>query len=162
MKRKDLIIVFAACFFVSAGQVQANVIETLKQWEGFSATPYADGKGRSIGYGHQIQPGENLERVTRDEAEAILCEDVKRFDAAVARLVTVKLTDGQRKALILFVFNIGEGAFKESTMRKMLNAGKYADAAKQFGRWVHCEGKVHAGLVERRKKERAIFEGSSK
>jgi lysozyme len=160
MKRKDFLIVFAACFFVSAGQVQANVIETLKQWEGFSATPYADGNGRSIGYGHQIQPGENLERVTRDEAEAILRKDVARVESAIDRLVTVKLTDGQRKALILFLFNIGEPAFAKSTMRKMLNAERYGDAAKQFSRWVYCKGKVHAGLVERRKKERAIFEAS--
>ncbi|WP_414636190.1 glycoside hydrolase family protein [Asticcacaulis sp.] len=40
----------------------------------------------------------------------------------------------------------------------MLNAGNYAGAAEQFGRWNKQRGRVLNGLTARRAAERAMFE----
>ena len=59
--------------------------------------------------------------------------------------------------LIVFVFNVGAGAFQASTLRQNLNRGEYTDAADQFQRWVYGGGRILPGLVRRRHVERALF-----
>jgi lysozyme len=78
---------------------------------------------------------------------------------AVNQLVRVKLTQNMFDALVCFVYNIGENAFSRSTMLQLLNSGQYEAAAKQFDVWVKAGGKTVKGLVTRRMKERALFEG---
>lgn len=136
--------------------------DLLRELEGFSATPYADAKGTSIGYGHQLQPGETFSYVTIDQAEALLASDMQSAAAAVANLVAVPLTENQRAALVSFAYNVGAGAFAGSTLLKKLNAGDYAGAAGEFGRWVYSTTpageKVRLPALEaRRETERNTF-----
>ena len=77
--------------------------------------------------------------------------------ACVDSLVTVPLTDKQRGALCSFVFNVGCGAFKKSTLLKLLNVGDYTGAAAQLPRWNKAAGNILPGLVRRRGEERALF-----
>ena len=44
---------------------------------------------------------------------------------------------------------------------KKLNAGDYAGAQNEFGRWVHGGGKRLPGLVTRRREEAAMFGGQA-
>ena len=60
-------------------------------------------------------------------------------------------------ALMSFVFNLGLGSFKSSTLRKKLNASDFEGAKAEFGRWVYAGGKVVQGLVNRRKEESEFF-----
>ncbi len=76
---------------------------------------------------------------------------------AVNRLVTVPLTQNQFDALISFVFNLGIGNFRTSTLLKKLNAGDYTGAAKEFPPWVRADGKQLPGLIKRRDAEKALF-----
>jgi len=98
--------------------------------------------------------------ITKERAEELLREDVKRFEGYVDRLVKVPLTQGQYDALVSFVYNLGPGALERSTLLDQLNRGDYDSAAEQFGRWVFAGGKTLAGLVRRRAAERALFEGA--
>lgn len=110
----------------------------------------------TIGYGHTA--GVSLGQVvTRDEAEALLLDDLNVADAAIERLVHVPLNVNQLSALVSFVFNVGSGAFGASTLLRRLNGGDYDGAANEFGRWVHGGGQVLPGLVRRRRAERALF-----
>jgi GH24 family phage-related lysozyme (muramidase) len=61
--------------------------------------------------------------------------------------------------LISFVFNVGCGAFRGSTMLKLLNAGQIDSAAGQFKRWNKADGKVVTGLTRRRHAEEKLFRG---
>lgn len=57
-----------------------------------------------------------------------------------------------------FIFNLGSGAFRNSTLIKLLNKGDYEGAAKQFARWNKAGGVVLPGLVRRRDAEKRLFE----
>lgn len=129
----------------------------LEGFEGFSATPYADHKGNSIGFGHLIKAGENLTSITREQAQAILASDVAWAENTVNSCITVPLGQGQFDALVSLCFNIGQGAFARSTIVRRINAGD-PGASAEFSRWVYASGQVNNALVQRRAAERAIYE----
>lgn len=114
----------------------------------------------TIGYGHTkgVRPGM---RINTRMAERFLREDVTEAEGYVKRLATVPLTQGQFDALVSFVFNLGPDGLGGSTLLKKLNAGDYAGAAGEFGKWVNGGKPLRPlpGLVRRRAKERDLFEG---
>lgn len=132
--------------------LSANGLETLKKREGFSDVPYPDHKGFSIGHGHLIKPGENLTFVTREQAAAILTDDVSWAVAAVFAGVKVSVTQNQFDALVSFCFNVGAGAFAASTLLKKVNALD-PNAWLEFKRWVYASKQVNPSLIARRESE---------
>ena len=88
----------------------------------------------TIGYGHTKGVKKNM-RLTTQEAEDLLRQDMKIYEADVKRLVDVPLTQYQFDALVSFVFNLGSGAFGGSTLLKKLNAGDYSAVPAQLMRW---------------------------
>lgn len=134
----------------------------LKLVEGYRATPYQDVAGYwTGGYGHKLGALEHKGARTETEWSRILAADVTTAEAAVNRLVKVPLTQAQFDALVSFVFNVGAGAFSRSTMLKRLNAGDYAGAQSQFGKWVYAGGVVVEGIRNRRIAEARLFSGSA-
>lgn len=133
-------------------------LQRLADTEGFSAIPYADFKGKSIGYGHLIKPGESLSYVTRDDAMVLLSGDVADAERAVRTGVAVPINQNQFDALTSFAYNVGAGAFRKSTLLRKLNAGDYQGAAAEFPRWNLAGGQPLAALDARRAQERATFE----
>lgn len=137
-----------------------NAREIIKEHEGLRLKAYPDpGSGGvpwTIGYGHTkgVKKGDTC---TKEQAEQWLTEDMAEAYAVVDKAVKVPLSEKQRDALCSFVFNVGGGAFQKSTMLKLLNQGKYSEAAAQFPRWTFASGKSMRGLVIRRGKERALF-----
>jgi lysozyme len=126
----------------------------------------------SICYGHALQDeNHNFLRgnsgkiaayrqaacLTEADAEALLIKDLELFSGGVQHLVTVPLTDNQFGALVSLAYNIGLGAFADSTMRRLLNAKSYEAAAQQFLRWDKCKGKALKGLTKRRQREMELF-----
>lgn len=133
----------------------------IRQFEGLRLSAYRCPAGiPTIGYGTTagVKMGDTI---TKERAEELLREDVKRFEAQVLRLVKVPLTQGQFDALVSFVYNLGAGNLSNSTLLRLLNAGDYKGAAAQFDRWVYASGKRLSGLVKRRAAERALFEGKT-
>jgi lysozyme len=102
-------------------------------------------------------------RITAERAEELLRADVARFEQVVRQQVKVPLTQGQFDALVSFVFNVGAGAFRRSTLLRRLNARDYMGAAMQFERWVQGRHRAHGerltlpGLVRRRRAEARMF-----
>ncbi|SAL26107.1 lysozyme [Caballeronia sordidicola] len=94
---------------------------------------------------------------TQARADARLTADLLRFGAAVDSLVKVPLSPQQKAAIVDFTFNLGSGNLQSSTLLKLLNAGDYAGAANEFPKWNLASGKVMAGLVTRRARERSLF-----
>ena len=83
--------------------------------------------------------------------------ELKRFEQAVTAAVNVPLNQNQFDALVSLSYNIGIGAFKNSTLLKLLNASDYHAASDQFDVWIKAGGKTVQGLVNRRAVEKLLF-----
>lgn len=136
-------------------------------------TVYPDTGGKpTVGKGHLVLPTDTVIRdgvaqhlspygpvttITQGESDAFFERDTATARNAVANKVTYPITDNMRAALSSLVFNIGAGAFGQSTLLRYLNAGRVADAANQFLVWNKVNGVVSDGLVARRDRERTLF-----
>lgn len=126
-------------------------------FEGDVLTAYQDQRGVwTIGYGHTagVHSGQTI---TQEQAEAFLASDIRAAVECVNESVTVELTQRQFDALVDFVFNVGEGNFRRSTLLREINERHFPEAVAQFKLWDHCGGVVNAGLLRRRRAEAAEF-----
>lgn len=149
----------------------AQCFELIRWFERFMAKPYVcDGGKLTIGFGHVIQAHETWlkeAQIGLDVAIALLGNDVAAKEADVRSLVKVPLSQGEYDALVSFAFNVGSDididtipeGLGDSTLLRLLNAGDYAGAAGEFGKWVNARGQRLNGLVRRRAAERALFLG---
>lgn len=140
-------------------RISTKGLSLIKQHEGLRLFPYRDPIGlMTIGYGHLIKAGEVFPpKITEAEAEALLIKDTEIAQRAVRENVKVPLTQNQFDALASLVFNIGAGAFKSSTLLRVLNGGFYQAAAEQFLVWKRAGNKPDL-LLPRRRKEKELFE----
>jgi len=111
----------------------------------------------TIGYGHTGPDVFHGQVITKEEAADLLYTDLNKFRQAVVSLVDVPLNSNQFGALVSFVYNVGIGAFKASTLLRKLNQEDYEGAANEFKRWNKGGGQVLRGLVRRRAAEEALF-----
>lgn len=131
--------------------------QLIKSFEGLELEAYlCPANVWTIGYGHTKGVKEG-DKITKEQAEKLLEEDLAFFRNGVKRLVKVALNKNQFGALVSFAYNLGLGSLESSTLLKMLNAKDYQGAADQFLRWNKSKGKVLTGLVRRREAERAVF-----
>lgn len=141
--------------------ITTNCLALVKYFEGCELTAYTCPAGiLTIGYGHtgrDVKPGMCISQARADE---LLRSDLATCIAAVNRMVKVPLTHGQFDALVSFGYNLGLEALRNSTLMKLVNAGRMDAAAGEFGKWVHSKGKVLDGLVKRRKAEANLFRTS--
>lgn len=134
----------------------------IREFEGFKDKAYKDTGGVwTIGYGTIKYPNgtpvKQGDTCTVSQAEAWLKHDCKWVDACLDKYAKVKLSQNQFDALASFVYNIGETAFRTSTLLVKLNSSDYVGAAGQLDRWVNDNGKRIQGLVNRRAKEKKLF-----
>ena len=129
----------------------------IKNFEGCRLKAYKCTAGVwTIGYGHTGNVRKD-DIITQEEADELFKRDIKVHEDNVKRLVKVPLTQGQFNALVSFEYNVGYGAFANSTLLKLLNAQNYDSAAKQFIRWVFIGDSVSEGLLRRRRAETEMF-----
>lgn len=132
-------------------------LELIKKFEGHYLKAYlCPANVWTIGYGHTKTAKQGMV-ITPEEADRLLEQDVAWVKATVLGAVKVPLTANQTSALYSFVFNVGSGAFRSSTLLRKLNAGDYAGAQAQFRRWNKAGGKVLRGLTRRRAAEAKLF-----
>ena len=132
-------------------------VPIIKEFEGCKLKAYLCPAGVwTIGYGHTDGVKEGDE-ITQQEADRLLADDVHSFSAGVQRLVTSDINRNQLGALTSFVFNVGLGNLRHSTLLRLVNKGDFVGAANQFPRWNKAGGKVLAGLTRRREAERKLF-----
>ena len=101
----------------------------IKSFEGFRAIAYICPAGvPTIGYGTTRINGSRVKegmKITSDEAEVFLEQDLKVFEDAINHNVLVEINQNQFDALVSFVYNVGIANFKKSTLLKKLNKGDY-------------------------------------
>ena len=129
----------------------------IKKFEGFRSHAYQDSVGVwTVGYGttRNVTPHTV---VTEEEADHLLRDAASDAYRCVRKAVKVELTAHQAAALVSFVYNLGCGAFKGSTLLKLINAKDFTGASHEFGRWVHAGHVTLSGLVARRAEEATVF-----
>lgn len=138
-------------------------LDLVRTFEGLRTEAYRCPAGVwTIGYGHtgDVQPGQ---RITAEQAEKILRDDLAACGEQVEGLIRVPLTDCQYAALVSYVFNAGAGNLRGSTLRRRLNAGDYDCVPCELAKWVKATDpntgrKVSlAGLVRRRAAEGELW-----
>lgn len=95
--------------------------------------------------------------VTTEQGEEMFAKEIAKFEAGVARCVTVDLNQNEFDALVSLSYNIGIGGFQKSSVLRKLNAGDRDGAAAAFALWNKGGGRVLKGLVSRREREAALF-----
>lgn len=135
--------------------------ELIKEFEGFREIAYKCPAGVwTIGYGwtHGVKEGDTI---TEEKASELVEQEVMKIAEQVKTVlgddVFAKLTENQVCALIDFVYNLGLGNFKDSTLCKMIKGGQIMEAGNQFERWVKAGGQVLPGLVKRREAEKELW-----
>lgn len=138
--------------------------DIIQKHEGLRTAAYLDPVGiPTICYGSTS--GVKLGQVaTKDECYRKYVQDSTRAAEDVRRLVVHPITQGQFDALVSFVFNVGVGNFRSSTLLKRINAGECLAAGQEFPRWNKATDKrtgkkvVLPGLTTRRADERSLWE----
>lgn len=160
---KTIFFVLSITFTAGAQVVVPNqTLDLVKAFEGFRADPYQDSAGFwTQGFGHKDATApvcmECTTPVTKDQATAMLVNDLNHVLNIIQPHITGALTENQLAAILSFSFNLGPYAFINSTMLKQINAGNSSAAAEQFALWVHAGGQVEPGLVSRREAEQKLF-----
>ena len=158
-------------------QLSDEGLALLKDLEGVEAEPYRDSAGLwTIGAGHcltkdelssgKILCGEETLRwkdgpLTDAQITALLAEDVSWSEACVEACVHVQLTQNQYDSLVIFAYNIGPNAFRQSTLCRLLNTGDYEAIPDQLRRWTRAGGQVIRGLQVRRQREIDHWKGDT-
>ena len=123
------------------------------QFEGIELKAYLCPAGvLTIGIGHTkgVKKGDVI---TREKAYELLEEDIKPIEDYLNDLKICD-TQGEFDALVDFIFNLGTGNFKSSTLYKNIKQKRSdKDICNQFKRWVYANGKKLTGLVRRREAE---------
>lgn len=110
----------------------------------------------TIGYGHTgVEVHDGLE-IDQDEAETLLRSDLIVFDAGVAKACPAS-TACQHSAMVSLAYNIGLERFAKSSVARLHNADRSAEAAQAFALWNKAAGVVLAGLVSRRAAEASLY-----
>lgn len=154
--------------------VSPKATEMIKHHEGVRYKPYqCPAKLWTIGVGHVLYPDqgkipidqrgsyqlrqEDNRQFSKEEVDAILRNDLQRFERGVHTFCPVNLTQGMFDGLVSFSFNVGLGTLQRSTLRQKLLRGDKEGAAEEFLKYCMAGGKILKGLQNRRIDERALF-----
>ena len=153
-----------AAIILSHFACNADIVDFIKEHEGFRRTPYKCQTGRkTIGYGSTSSALVNKGLVSELEA----AKEVRRVCSIIegkllADFGKTRFNDNERMALVSFIYNVGWTQFRKSTMWRKLKEGKRgADIKAEFLKWVYVRkaGRkiISRGLFARRMKESAMF-----
>lgn len=149
-------------------QLSENGLRFIAAWETFQPRPYFATKkeqARGIwtwGFGHTgTKPPESI---TRDQAMALLRQDVAEAEAYVNKYAHKSVNQAQFDALVDLVINAGNGPIMPD------NIADDFDDAVRYGDWAKVRatlpqfrkqgGEVLKGLVRRANGRQALFDGN--
>lgn len=143
--------------YMSASQ---EIIDVIKDFEGFRSTPYWDNSQWTVGYGTRCS-GPDV-RVTRAEAEVLLREMLDDdFEPVVNNFCKKngkQPTQQQFDALLDLTYNAGGSWTTGSAVPDVvLNASTALEVVRGFGAWSRSGGSVSYVHVNRRIREALIY-----
>lgn len=138
-------------------KASVDAYELIKQFEGLRLEAYLCPAGIwTIGYGHTSDVSPNS-FITIQEADEYLHRDVASVEMQLNKL-NLSLSQCQWDAIVSFVFNVGIGNFKASTLLAKIRINPDDNSIiDEFLRWVYANGKVMRGLQKRRLAEMKLY-----
>lgn len=143
-------------------RLSENGRKLIQHYEGLKLEAYICPAGvPTIGYGHtrNVKIGDKIDK---DQAEKLFNDDIITTEGLVNDL-HLRITQCQFDALVSFVYNIGIGAFKGSTLFKKIKLyPKDPEIRFQFSRWnkaTNEKGELVElqGLTNRRYSEAELY-----
>ena len=141
--------------------VSAAALVGIATHEGYRGEAYRDAVGvPTIGFGETagVKMGD---KTTPVRSLVQLLGSTNRHADAIRKCIAVPLYQHEFDAYVSLSYNIGPGAFCQSTLVKKLNAGDYAGACEEIKRWNRAGGKVLPGLTKRREQEYRLCKGET-
>lgn len=143
----------------------STVVALCKHFEGLHLNPYFCPAGvPTIGYGTVWKPdGTKVTMedapITATVAELWLIQQLQRECLPAAVRMTPGLVGNEEAlgAIADFIYNLGASRYKNSTLRRRLNAREWDEAQHEIRRWVRANGRVLRGLVRRREAEAELL-----
>ena len=139
------------------GAALAMTSPLLDEIEGIRFKPYKDIAGIWTVCAGITGPDVVLGKTyTQRECDLLLQKHIKHAADAVDKAVKVEIPVSMRAAMYSFTFNAGTGAFRKSTMLKLINQGKLQAACNELNNWVYYRNprtgrkEVSRGLKNRR------------
>ncbi len=136
-----------------------DLLEFNKAFEGLRLRKYRAGAEKwTIGRGHLILPGEDLDEITLEKADELYAADMAVAVVAAAEAVDgADLRQHEFDAVVDFTYQFGAKKLQASTLLKLLKEGRFAEAALEFPRWCFVDGHRDAGVMWRRYGNLRIF-----
>lgn len=130
--------------------------DLIKKYEGLRLRAYKCPAGIwTIGYGTTVypsgQPVKSTDKCTKAEADSLLDWYCKN-----KIVLPDGLTKNQKEALQCLIYNIGQGAFDRSSLKKAIIAQDWKAVYKNWD-WVTGGGQFMKGLAKRRAEEILLF-----
>ena len=148
MKHIITLITIVLTINVFAQDWRTSATELIKQFETFRPTPYTDVNKKAIGWGFNDSNLVKRGHMTKEEANEILEGYVSSIGGYIDTQVKVPLTDNQKAALVVFVYNVGQGNFASSTLLKKLNQRQYGSVPSEIQRWNKVKRVVNGKIVK--------------
>lgn len=131
------------------------MFDLIKKYEGCKLTAYKCPAGIwTIGWGATIykdgRPVKQGDKITQAQADELLAWHVNKI------ALPAGLTPNQKAALQSLIYNIGQGAFDKSSLRKAIIAKDWKSVYKNWD-WITADGQFLRGLARRRAEELSLF-----
>lgn len=139
-----------------------NGINLIKQFEGCKLKSYKCPAGIwTIGYGATGCGINESTTWTQEQADSDLSRRLNIIGLWLDGQLKRNSSQNQKDAMVSLIYNIGQTAFKNSSVLRLFNAGDVKGAADAFLMWnkatVNGQKVVLAGLQRRRESERELF-----
>ncbi len=128
-----------------------------KEFEGCRLTAYQDIAGVwTCGWGHTGKDVYEGLVWTQEQADEALQHDLTQAYALLS-IYSPGLTGGLREAMTDFIYNLGIGSYRSSTLRQYVDKGNTAAVKIELLKWCHSGGVEIPGLLRRRQAEAALI-----
>lgn len=143
-------------------KISSKGIDLIKKFEGCKLYAYRDSAGvATVGYGH-VKGVKMGMAITQQQAEQFFKEDIVPIEK-VLNALNINFTQNAFDSLVSWIFNLGVGNFKSSTMYKYIIARKSdIEITDQMAKWYNAGGKPLLGLKRRRCAECNMWLGYEK
>jgi lysozyme len=95
--------------------------------------------------------------ISREYAEECFRGELLQNEQAFDRLTTRRVDPFMRDAIVSFIYNCGEGAYRASTLRRVINSGDFERVPRELAKWRMGGGRILLGLERRRRTEAELF-----
>ena len=148
-------------------QISDEMIDLIKEMEGFDAVPFWDYSQWTVGFGSTC-PNEDLERyreygITPEEAHTLMLDQMSKFVTDVNDFMVrkqIQLTQNQFDAMVSFVYNVGSSVLRNdnsTVIKAIVNGAEGNDFMFAIGQWCSAGGDFLYGLMRRRMMEANIY-----